>query len=46
MKFVDSNLKMNWKGIYKFQVRIQGDYPVFILNKSVLAEALVEKPHL
>ena len=36
------NLKMNQEGIYECHGRIQGDYPVFIPNKSVLAEKLVE----
>ena len=37
------NLKMNPEGIYECQGRIQGDYPVFISNESVLAEKLVEE---
>ena len=37
------NLKMNEEGIYEYHGRIQGDYPVFILNKSLLAE---EEAHL
>ena len=40
------NLKMNQEGIYECHGRIQGDYPVFIPNKSVLAEKLVEEAHL
>ena len=40
------NLKMNQEGIYKCHGRIQGDYPVFIRNKSLLAEKIVEKAHL
>ena len=39
------NLKMNQEGIYKCHGRIQGDYPVFIPSKSVLAEKLVEEAH-
>ena len=37
---------MNQEGIYECHGRIQGDYSVFILNKSVLAEKLVEQAHL
>ena len=37
---------MNREGIYKNHGRIQGDYPVFIPSKSVLAEKLVEEAHL
>ena len=37
------NLKMNQEGIYECHGRIHGDYPVFILNKSLLAE---EEAHL
>ena len=40
------NLKMNQEGIYERHGRIQGDYPVFIPNKSVLAEKLVKEGHL
>ena len=40
------NLKMNQEGIYECHGRIQGDYPVFIPNKSLLAEKLVEEAHL
>ena len=40
------NLKMNQEGIYKCHGRIQGDCPVFIPNKSVLTEKLVEEAHL
>ena len=40
------NLKMNREGIYENQGRIQGDFPVFIPSKSVLAEKLVEEAHL
>ena len=40
------NLKMNQEGIYECHGRIQGDYPVFIPHKSVLAEKLVEEAHL
>ena len=40
------NLKMNQEGIYECYGPIQGDYPVFIPNKSVLAEKLVEEAHL
>ena len=40
------NLNMNQEGIYECHGRIQGDYPVFIPNKSVLAEKLVEEAHL
>ena len=36
---------MNQEGIYKCHGRIQGDYPVFIPSKSVLAEKLVEEAH-
>ena len=38
------NVKLNQEG--KFHSCIQGDYPVFIPNKSVLAETLVEEVHL
>ena len=37
---------MNQEGIYECRGRIQGDYPVFIPNISVLAEKLVEEAHL
>ena len=37
---------MNQEGIYECHGRIQEDYPVFIPNKSVLAEKLVEEAHL
>ena len=40
------NLKMNQEGIYKCDALIQGDYTVFIPNKSVLTEKLVEEAHL
>ena len=40
------NLKMNQEGIYERHGRIQEDYPVFITNKSVPAEKLVEEAHL
>ena len=40
------NLKMNREGIYKCLGRIQGDCPVFIPKKSLLAEKLVEEAHL
>ena len=40
------NLKMNQEGIYECHGRILGDYPVFIPNKSLLAEKLVEEAHL
>ena len=40
------NLRMNREGIYECHGRIQEDYPVFIPNKSVLAEKLVEEAHL
>ena len=40
------NLKINREGIYECQGRIQGDYPIFIPNKSILAEKLVEEAHL
>ena len=40
------NLKMNQEGIYECHGRIQGDHPVFIPNKSLLAERLVEEVHL
>ena len=32
------NLKLNQEGIYKCHVGTQGDYSVFIPNKSVLVE--------
>ena len=37
---------MNREGIYEGHGRIQGDCAVFIPNKSVLAEKLVEELHL
>ena len=37
---------MNQEGIYKCHAPIQGDYTVFIPNKSVLTEKLVEEAHL
>ena len=37
---------MNQEGIYEFHDRIGGDYPVFIPNKSLLAEKIVEEAHL
>ena len=37
---------MNQEGIYECRGRIQADYLVFIPNKSVLAEKLVEEAHL
>ena len=37
---------MNQEGIYECHGRIQGDYPVLIRNKSVVAEKLVEESHL
>ena len=37
---------MNQGGIYECHGRIQGDYPVFIPNKSSLAEKLVEEAYL
>ena len=37
---------MNQEGIYECHGRIQGDYSVFIPNKSVLAEKLVQETHL
>ena len=40
------NLKISREGIYECHDRIQGNYPVFIPNKSVLAEKLVEEGHL
>ena len=40
------NLKMNQEGIYECHGRILGDYPVFIPNKSLLAEKLVQEAHL
>ena len=40
------NLKMDQEGIYECHGRIQGDYPVFIPNKSLRAEKLVEEAHL
>ena len=40
------NRKMNQEGIYEYHGRIQGDYPVFIPNKSLPAEKLVEEAHL
>ena len=40
------NLKMNEEGICECHGRIQGDYPVFIPNKSLLAEKIVEEAHL
>ena len=40
------NLKMNQEGIYECHGRIQGDCPVFIPNKSLPAEKVVEETHL
>ena len=40
------NLKLNQEGIYKCHVGTQGDYSVFIPNKSVLVEKWVEEAHL
>ena len=40
------NLKLDQEGIYECYGRIQGYYLVFIPNKSVLAEKLVERAHL
>ena len=40
------NLKMNQEGIYECHGRIQGDYPVFIPNKLLPAEKLVEEAQL
>ena len=40
------NLKTNQEGIYECHGLIQGDYPVFIPNKSVLVEKLVEEGNL
>ena len=37
---------MNQEGINEFHDRIEGDYPVFIPNKSLLAEKIVEEAHL
>ena len=37
---------MNQEGIHEYHGRIQVDYLVFIPNKSVLAEKLVEEAHL
>ena len=37
---------MNQKGIYECHGRIQGHYPVFIPNKLLVAEKLVEEAHL
>ena len=34
------NVKLNQEGIYECHGRIQGDYPVFIPKKLVLAEKL------
>ena len=39
------NLKMNEEDIYECHGLIQGDYPVFIPNKLVLAETLVEEAY-
>ena len=36
---------MNQEGIYECHSRMQGDYPVFIPHKSLLAEKLVEEAH-
>ena len=40
------NLKMNREGIYENHGRIQGDYPVLIPSKSVLAKKLAEEAYL
>ena len=37
---------MNQEGIYKCHGRIQGGYSVFIPNKSLLTEKIVEEAHL
>ena len=37
---------MNQEGVYECHGHIQGDYPVFIPNKSVLTEKLVGEAHL
>ena len=37
---------MNQESIYECHGGIQGDYAVFIPNKSVLAEKLIEEAHL
>ena len=37
---------MNQEGTYECHGRIQGDYPVLIQNKSLLAEKLVEEAHV
>ena len=37
---------MNREGIYECHGRIQGYCPVFTLNKSVLAEKLLEEAYL
>ena len=37
---------MNQEGVYECHGRIQGDYPVLIPNKSLLAEKSVEEGHL
>ena len=37
---------MNQEGVYECHGRIQGDYPVLIPNKSLLAEKSVEEEHL
>ena len=37
---------MNREDIYECHGRIEGDYPVVIPNKPVLAEKLVEEAHL
>ena len=40
------NLKLNQEGIYECHGRIQRDYQVFIPNKSLLAEKIVEDARL
>ena len=40
------NRKMNQEGIYKCHGQMQGDYTVFIPNKSLPAEKLAEEAHL
>ena len=39
------NLKRNENGIYECNVRIIGEYPIFIPKTTLLAEKLIERAH-
>ena len=40
------NLQLNDKGIYECRGRVQGDYPIYIPDRDILAEKLVAHMHM